>query len=63
MMNYVNKSRRVSRALKRFFPKKDDLKKYFSNALRVDENKIDEVHFSKNEFRDNILKLFGNFDS
>jgi len=62
MVTYLGKTRKVNRAIKRFFPNKQDFYDYLSDTLHVDKEKVEEKYVNRKELNGLINGLFSNFD-
>lgn len=62
IVSYLGKTRRVNRAIKRFFPTKQDFYAYLSDTLHVEKDKVEEKYVNRRELKGLINGLFNNFD-
>ena len=62
LQNYFEKSRKVVRSLKRYFPDKNEFKDHLIKTLKIDPEKLDNKSISKKELKKLIENLFNNFD-
>ena len=62
IVSYLGKTRRVNRAIKRFFPTKQDFYTYLSDTLHVEKDKVEEKYVNRRELKGLINGLFNNFD-
>jgi len=59
---FLGKKRRISRLIQKFFPKKQDLKTYFSETLNIPLENAENHVLSQKETKDAILNLFKKLD-
>ena len=59
---YLGKKRRISRLIQKFFPRKEDLKTYFAQTLKISVDDTETHLLSKNEAKDAVLNLFKKLD-
>ena len=61
-VEYLGRTRKVNRAIKRFFPAKEDFYKYLSETMRVNKEKIEGHYVNSQELKTFVDDLFKNFD-
>jgi len=59
---FLGKKRRISRLIQKFFPKKQDLKTYFSQTLNIPMEDAENHVLSQKEAKDAVLNLFKKLD-
>jgi len=59
---FLGKKRRISRLIQKFFPKKQDLKTYFSQTLNLPLETAESHVLSQKEAKDAVMNLFKKLD-
>ena len=62
IQNVYSKSKKVGRAIQRFFPNKDDFCQYLTNSMNIPKEDVEKLHVSQGEFKNMVDKLFKKFD-